>query len=103
MSDRDVRLPPRYAIPVIGPLQLLVGWLVDALTRTRYTVVAPPAEAGGSDRRDDEPRWFVDAYLWAQIVAESLPASARVEVVRRRFGRVKTVAVRRGTGGDMID
>jgi hypothetical protein len=103
MSDRDVRLPPRYGIPVIGPLQLLAGWSFDALTRTRYTVIAPPAEAGGTPHSDDHPRWFVDAYLWAQIVAEPLPATARVEVVRRRFGRVKTVAVRHGMGGDMID
>ena len=103
MSDRDVRLPPRYGVPVIGPLRLLAGWSFDALTRTRYTVIAPPAGGDGPIRRDDHPRWFVDAYLWAQIVAESLPASARVEVVRSRFGRVKTVAVSHGTGGDMID
>jgi hypothetical protein len=103
MSDRDVKLPPRYGVPVIGPLRMLTGWAFDALTRTRYSVNSPPPDDGGSPRRDDHPRWFVDAYLWAQIVAETLPATARVEVVRSRFGRVKTVAVRYGTGGDMID
>jgi hypothetical protein len=103
MSDRDVKLPPRYGVPVIGPLRMLTGWALDALTRTRYTVISPPAGDVGQARRDEHPRWFVDAYLWAQIVAESLPASARVEVVRTRFGRAKTVATSPGTRGDMID
>jgi hypothetical protein len=100
MSSPEPKLPPRYGVPVIGPLRS--GWGFDALTRTRYSVVAPPA-GDPAFRRDEHSRWFIDAYIWAQIVAESLPASARVEVVRARFGRTKTVAVSYGTNGDMIE
>jgi hypothetical protein len=102
MSTPDPKLPPRYGVPVIGPLRMLGGWAFDALTRTRYSVVAAPA-GDPSSRRDEHARWFVDAYVRAQIVAESLPASARIEVVRARFGLTKTVAVNHGTNGDMID
>jgi hypothetical protein len=103
MPGPNPKLPHRYAVPIIGPLRMLAGWAFDSLTRTRYAVVAPPAGKDGSFRRDEHARWFVDAYLWAQIVAEGLPASARIEVVRARFGRTKTVAVSQGTNGDMID